>query len=188
MGFDKRAITVDGVRVNADTSELAINSIDQAQRTSSKMIAFWASVWGAAEGEREAVDARYRQWRAQATKALLDSDPKLAEWKVKANIEAHADFLKLKSALAKAIDNATTARGMWEACIRRSNLAQSVGANKRETMRKMGDDTTRENPADDDSDADMPRVKKETEPEKRKRLRKVLEAKAGKQKETSEHG
>lgn len=187
MGFDKRAITVDGVRVNVDTSELTIDSIDQAQRTSSRMIAFWASVWGAAEAEREVADAKYRQWRAQATKALLDDDPKLAEWKVKAAIEAHADFLRLKNALAKAIDHATTARGMWEACIRRSNLAQSVGANKRETMRKLGDDTTREGGGDDDSDAPTASVKKENEPQQRERLRKVL-GKGKKQKETKEHG
>ena len=186
MGFDKRAIVVDGVRVNVDSSELTIDSIDQAQRTSSRMIAFWASVWGAAEAEREAADAKYRQWRAQATWELLNSDPKLSEWKVKASIEAHADFLKLKNALAKAIDHATTARGMWEACIRRSNLAQSVGANKRETMRKMGDDTTREGGDDDDSDAPTAPVKKENEPQQRERLRKVLKGK--KQKETKEHG
>lgn len=187
MGFDKRAIKVDGVVVNVDTSELAIDSIDQAQRTSSRMIAFWASVWGSAEGERESADALYRQWRAQATQAILKKDSKTAEWKVKAEIEAHPDFLKLKAALAKAIDNATTAKGMWEACIRRSNLAQSVGANKRVTMEKMGGDTTRERSADDgDSAADSTIGNEETESHKRERLKKVLKGK--KQKETKGNG
>lgn len=180
--FNKREIVVDGVKVPIRTSDFAITDIDQAQRTSTEMIAFWASVAGSAEKEAEQADALYRQWRANATNKVLDKDPKTSEWRVKAVVEAHPDFLKLKNALAQAADNLATAKGLMEAAIRRANLAQSVGANVREATRKLGTGVTRERVASDeetvsDSITGAKKDSDESEADKRKRLREALKTK-----------
>lgn len=156
MNFAKRTITVSGVDVEVNRTTLQINDIDEAQRTSAKLMAFWASVWGSAEAEREAADAFYREWRAKATERILKADSKLSEWKVRAKIESHADFLKLKTALSQAIDHATTSKAMFEACGKRANLAQSLGAKARETYRKTGEDRTKSTTSDDDDDDSGP--------------------------------
>lgn len=143
MSLAARVIAVNGIDVTVDTQALNIRDIDEAQRTSAAQMAFWASVWGSAEGEREAADAHYREWRAKATERVLSADHKAAEWKVKAAIESHPDFVKLKTALSKAIDNSLTAKGMYESWAKRANLAQSLGAAEREVLRKTGEGTTR---------------------------------------------
>lgn len=150
MGLGKRSLIVSGETVDLDHSDLEINDIDETQRKTSSMIAYWASVYGSAEGERVSVDAFYRQWRAKAAEAILKADPKLSEWKVRNKIEASDDFLKIKTLLAKAIDNAITAKGVFEGWNKRSNLSQSVGASKRETMKKTGVDYTRDSSMGDE--------------------------------------
>lgn len=170
--------------MTVDVSELQITDIDQAQRTSTRMIAYWASVLGSAEAEKERADAHYRRWRATCADRILHADPKAAEWKVKVAIESHEDFLKLKSALANAIDNAVTARGMFEACIRRANLAQSVGAKQRETVKAFGrPEVTRESSfEDDDGESDLVEGDQsfspdESDAERKSRLKNVLKKK-----------
>lgn len=182
MGFGKREIIVDGIKVPVDRSTLLIDDIDEAQRTAAQLMAFWASVYGSAEGEKEAADAFYREWRAKATNKILEADPKLAEWKVKAKIEAHKDFRSLKTTLAKAAENVLVARGMFEACSKRANLAQSLGAKARETYRKTGETDTRADTDDGDSapvSAPKPKASKVTgdTPAKREKLATILKSK-----------
>jgi len=57
---------------------------------------------GEAESRLVLVDAEYRSFRGVAVKAELDKDPKLSEWKIKARIEASAEFQKFKIGIAKA--------------------------------------------------------------------------------------
>lgn len=60
-----------------------------------------------ADAKAEAVEASivadslYRRWRADATADVLASDEKLAEWKVKARVEALDDFLAHKAQIAE---------------------------------------------------------------------------------------
>jgi len=51
--------------------------------------------------EEECVDAEYRQWRGREFTKILEEDPKLAEWKAKARMEAKDAFLEYKRAAAK---------------------------------------------------------------------------------------
>lgn len=48
----------------------------------------------------ETADAEYRNWRGRKAGAVLESDPKMAEWKVKADIDADAEFTTRKAELA----------------------------------------------------------------------------------------
>lgn len=172
MDFAKRTLTVAGVPVEFDIDSAVIDDIDQAQRTSTKYIAFWGSVLASAEEEQDMADALYRNWRAKAAKRILVADSKAAEWKVKAEVESHDDFLKVKKALALAGENVEACRAMFEAFVRRANLAQSVGANQRESVKRLGTDVTRE----------TAEPEAESAAAKRERLKKILREK----KETAE--
>ena len=83
-------------------AELEIHDVSEDQKRVAAQMGWWASVWAAAENERVRVDAFYRRWRAGEGKAILDKDPKLAEWKVRQYVEADPKFAKLKEALALA--------------------------------------------------------------------------------------
>lgn len=155
MTHARRSITVNGTVVEVDAAAFEISDIDEAQRTSASTMAYWASVCGSAESEAAAADAHYRKWRAEATNAIIARDPKAPEWKVKAAIEAHPDFLRLKTAMANATDNVVTSARMFDAASKRANLAQSVGAYEREKFSKLGTGTTRTRGADpEDRDAE----------------------------------
>lgn len=45
-------------------------------------------------------DAEYRRWRGEQVGSILQGDPKLAEWKVKADVDASPRFLEIKHEIA----------------------------------------------------------------------------------------
>lgn len=129
MSFGKIDIKVNGVSVKTDLDEeLEINDIDEDMKRVAAQMAYWGSVWAAAEAEREQAEAYYRNWRADKGEQIMKADPKLAEWKVKQRIEADASFSKLKGAQAAALQNATLARSVFESFRTKANVLQSKGA------------------------------------------------------------
>jgi hypothetical protein len=132
-------IKVAGIPVTLDVDDkLAITDIDADMATVSSDIAFWGDVWSAAQEEATNADAHYRNWRATFTKSLLEEDPKLAEWKVKANIEGHPDFVKWKAAIARAERNVILARAMVDAFDGKRATLQSKGAMLRAELEGTG--------------------------------------------------
>ena len=91
-------------------------------------LAFWGQVWAAAEAEAQRADAAYRQWRGDQTKMILESDPKLAEWKTKAHIEEMGTFVNLKAAIAEANRHVISAKSICEAFKVKAHVLQSKGA------------------------------------------------------------
>lgn len=147
--FDKRVITVMGTKVEVDTQRaLTITDIDKAQRRAAALIGYWGSVWASTEAEKEQAEAFYRQWRAKSTHAILTDDPKMAEWKVNAVVNSHEDFYKFKIKMSQATENAILAKAMFEASVKRANLAQSLGAKAREEYVKTGTATVLKPEAD----------------------------------------
>jgi hypothetical protein len=86
----------------------------------------------------EKVDAFYRKWRAETTKKLMAANDKLAEWKLKQEVEAQPKFLEYKDAIAKSITNATLARSVFEAFKIKANVLQSTGARQRAELDSTG--------------------------------------------------
>lgn len=137
--FDNIDVTVDGERVQVDLeSELAIVDISTEMSQVSAKMSWWGNVWGAAEEESERVDSHYRHWRAQMGQRVMAADPKMAEWKVKQEIEADPAFIKFKEAHAKALGNVTRVRGVFEAFKAKANQLQSKGAREREEFGATG--------------------------------------------------
>lgn len=146
--FLKRVIVVDGEDICVDVdAELPIVDVDEDMRRVAAQMGYWGAVMGAAEREKEAVDAFYRRWRAQTQNAILESDPKLSEYKVKSRIEAEAKFLELKDAYARCCEAHTTSRNTFEALGRRANLLQSMGAKLRTELEAGRKTTTKARPA-----------------------------------------
>ena len=139
MGFGEIEIKVDGNPVTANVDEmLEIGDVSTDMDKVAAQMAYWGAVWGAAEGEREAADAYYRAWRAQMGKELLDANDKLAEWKVKQDIEADPKFMKIKQGLSTAIRNATLCRAIYESFRTKANILQSKGAMLRAELDATG--------------------------------------------------
>lgn len=139
MNFGKREIVVMGqvVELNVD-ADLPIADISADMDKVAAQMAWWGSVWAAAEREKIDADAYYRRWRAQKTNDVLAADPKLAEWKLKAAIEADENFVKLKAALAQAEENTLLARNVFLSLDKKANQLQSRGAAARQTMAREG--------------------------------------------------
>ena len=139
MDFSKRKITVNGTEIEFSTkTHFPVGDVGDDMKDVSSAMAWWGSVWAAAEAERINVDAFYRAWRAQATEKLIAEDPKLSDEKRKSKIEALPDFLKCKKAMAMAEENCTLAKAAFAALEKKANILQSLGANYREERRTSG--------------------------------------------------
>jgi len=174
MDFGKRTIRVNGTDVDLDRSDLVIDSIDKAQRHAASEMAWWGSVWAAAEEEHLKADAYYRKWRAEAWNAVLEKEKSLAEHKIKARVEADKKFYRLKSAVAKAKHNSIVAEAMFKSYDKQGAMAKALGERKTKEYGSQGR-TTRQRPESSRDD---------TSPKNRsadkKRLQGILAGKKGK--------
>jgi hypothetical protein len=146
MNFSKRTITVNDTDVELDVDVgLPIANVSTDMDRIASQMAWWGSVWAAAEREAAQVEAHYRQWRASKINEIVKRDPKLAEWKVKALVEADPKFLAFKRAAATTIENTTLARAVFDSLDKKSNQLQSKGAMQRSELAVTGM-TTPEHP------------------------------------------
>jgi len=137
--FRTPSLTVNGHTVSLDTDvDLHVGHLSGDMDRVASQMGYWGAVWSAAVEENINVDARYRAWRAQQTKAILADQPSLAEWKVKASIEAHPDFVKFKAAQAIAERNKVMAESAFKSFDKKGNVLQSKGAMARSELDKTG--------------------------------------------------
>jgi len=112
-------------------AECRITDLDKDMAEVAARIAYWGAVLGAAIEERDLCEARYRAWRAKINTAALEEDPKIAEWKVKATIEADKTFMQYKEASARAEHNVATLNYLIRALMEKSPNLRSKGARER---------------------------------------------------------
>lgn len=149
--FARQKIRVDGnvveVLILGDGSDLPIGAdlSDEMSRVGA-LLAYWGSVTADAIGEMARVDAAYRNFRATAKLAFLEQDPKLAEWKLNAKIEATDGFLQHKSAVALAKKNVRLCEAMVAGYEKKSNQLQSMGAKARAEINAQGIHTPTKEP------------------------------------------
>lgn len=139
MDFSKRKITVNGTEIEFDTrTHFPVGDISDDMRDVASAMAWWGSVWAAAEAERIVADSFYRAWRARLSEKLLSDDPKLSVEKLKNKVEAHPEFMKCKQALALAEENVTLCKAAFNSLEKKGNMLQSLGAKTREELRVTG--------------------------------------------------
>jgi hypothetical protein len=139
LDFSKRKIKVNGTEIEFNVkTHFPVGDVSDDMKDVSSLIAWWGSVWAAAEAERINVDAFYRAWRARTGEKFLGEDPKLSVDKLKNKIEAHPEFLKCKEAMAMAEENVTLSKTAVAALEKKGNMLQSLGAVHREERRTAG--------------------------------------------------
>ncbi len=129
MGFESVTMVIDGHPVEIDLDgELAIGELTEDMTVVAAKMAYWGAVWAAAESERERAEAHYKHWRADQTQMILDANDKMAEWKVRAEIESSAAYLEIKEKLALSVRNAILSKSIVDAFRVKASLLQSRGA------------------------------------------------------------
>jgi hypothetical protein len=128
-------ITVNGENINVNIEEdLKIIDISRDMDMVSSQIAFWGSVWAAAEEEELKAKAYYRNWKAKVGEKLVNSDNKLAEWKIRQKLEALDEFKVVKEGLALASRNVLLAKTVFESFKAKASMLQSKGAMMRSEL------------------------------------------------------
>jgi len=141
--FARQKIKVQGTVVDVyivgDGAELPIgaNLSDEMDRVAAQL-AYWAAVVADAKAELTQVDAWYRRYRADFALKVLAKDGKIADWKVKYQIEASDGFVQHKNAVALAEKNLALAEGMVRAFDKKANQLQSKGARIRSELNAQG--------------------------------------------------
>jgi hypothetical protein len=128
-------MTVDGNPVSIDLdAELEVGDVDRDMNQVAAQMAYWGSIHAAAESERLRTEAYYRNWKAQRREKELEIEPKLAEWKVNAKVQAHPKYMPLWEAQAAATRNSVQARAVFESFKIKANMLQSKGAMMRSEL------------------------------------------------------
>lgn len=118
--------------IKIDTGkETMIGDVSADMDRVASQIAWYGELYGAAEGEKVRVDSAYRKWRAKIAKDMLKKDPKISEWKVKAEIESSDTFSQYKEAIAQTEYQATALKELVQALKEKSPNLRSKGARQR---------------------------------------------------------
>lgn len=133
--FEITSITVNGHEVVLDNNiDLRVGDLSGDMDRIASQMGYWASVWASAVKENILVKSRYRNWRSKIVVAILNDNPKLSEWKVKARIESLDLFLEFKNAMAIAEKNVVFSKAIFESFEKKSNQLQSKGAMSRSEL------------------------------------------------------
>lgn len=137
LGFVEVEIDSEVVSFDLD-NDFDVEDIDEGMRKTPAMIAYVGAVCGATIRYEKRCDARYRQWRAQMGKEIVESEPKMAQTKINQIVEADEMFIVHKDRIADAARNVETMRGVFEAFKTKAHLLQSKGAMERAALESTG--------------------------------------------------
>jgi hypothetical protein len=120
--MEARILTIGGDQIEACVRDIAEC---QPEEMPGKLT-MWRTWAARAAHELAVVEAEYRIWRANLQQNILGVESKLAEWKLKGQIDSDPLFLKWKRGQAMAAQNVAIATAMadgYEAAIQLFNLA-----------------------------------------------------------------
>lgn len=137
MKKDKVKLIVNGKKVVIEFKQLLITDIDDSMKKNSYKIAYWGKVLAEAEREAKQADNYYRHWRGVEGKKIAE-ETKIAEWKIKQELESTNEFIKIKDAIAKAQYNVDVLAHFYEALVRQSFILPSKGVRERNEKSSMG--------------------------------------------------
>lgn len=117
-------IKVNGAQLTVDLKKMGLCPIDDLP----ERLAQWKMQAALARHELARVEAEYREFRARETMAVLATEPKISEWKVKSRIEASPDFAMWKQGAAQAALNVELCEAMAAGYRAAVELADVEGA------------------------------------------------------------
>lgn len=119
------------------TKELAIGpDLGQEMAGLPGQLAYFGTMLSEAQAYQARCEAEYRAWRAKQIEAFLEADAKLAEWKVRAKVEALPQFAAHKEAIAKAEKFVHDLWAVYDALGRKADMLRSKGARERADLEK----------------------------------------------------
>ena len=125
MTLNEQEIVVD---VAADLRVVEVSS-DLAS-VSSKL-AYYGMLRAAARRWEQTLDDAYRTWRGKMTQHILAGDPKLAEWKVKAQIDNNREFRVFKENIRNAQELHERLQTAYEALREMASALRTLGGMSR---------------------------------------------------------
>ena len=132
-------IKLDGEDVYLDFApDLTITDISAEMDRVAAEIGWAGEIWGETKRQMIVADAEYRTWRANEARKLLDADPKMPEWKVKAAIESSPGFMIHKKRIADTERNEAVMATVVAAFKHKSEQLRSKGAAKRAELEATG--------------------------------------------------
>lgn len=128
----KIKVSIGKEKIEIDTREVClITDVSTGMDEVAAQIAWYGELLGAAEAEKVRADSAYRRWRGKVSKDALKKDPKVAEWKVKAEIESSETFSQYKEAIAQTECQVNALRNLVLALKEKSPNLRSKGARLR---------------------------------------------------------
>jgi hypothetical protein len=125
-------VKLEGQSFTINTKEICqITDVGGDMTKVSAQIAFYGKLVGAAEKTRDRLDAAYRSWKSNRMVETMAQDPKLAEWKVKAIVEAKPEFAEFKAKHAEASSWVTSLYWLCRALSHKAEILRSLGATQR---------------------------------------------------------
>jgi len=119
------------------TKELGIGpDLGQEMASIPGQLAYFGTMLSEAQANQARVEAEYRAWRAKQIEVFLEADPKLAEWKVRAQVEVLPQFMSHKEAQAKAEKFVHDLWAVYDAFGRKADMLRSKGARERMDLEK----------------------------------------------------
>lgn len=119
------------VEVDLEQETVIGPDIDMEMDRVASRIAYFGELLGAVLRDSKKADTKYRAWRARMTKEILRKDSKLAEWKIKAEIESDPKFETFKAAIATCDYQQKTLEELIAALKEKSPNLRSKGARLR---------------------------------------------------------
>ena len=136
-GLGKLCLDIDG--------DASIVDLDEDMNQAAPLVAWYGRLTAAARQEVDRLEAKVKQARAMKLKGLSEYDPKLAEWKAKAEMEADEGIHGMMGLLARAWYVANTLSAAFEAMKVKADILRSKQAMARaELERTVGPVPTRE--------------------------------------------
>lgn len=118
----------DGEEIEVDVDKELSGLDERSELTRSRVAAqeaWWSAVSAAAERDVEILTAELDSFSAVAKIRLLESDPKISEWKAKAAVAAQEKVKERAIDIASARENARLALGILNAWRRKADMLRS---------------------------------------------------------------
>ena len=117
---------------------LMITDLNQDMKKVAVQIGYYGSQAAGANALVARLDAEFTGWKANTKQEVLAADPKLAEWKTKAIVEARPEYQTFSEKISQAKQNAESLWSVYNGFRAKAPVLQSSGAIMREEMGATG--------------------------------------------------
>lgn len=132
-------LEVDGVNLTLDVSaDTEISDLTEDMAEMASKIAWYGRVLASCRQSADVAEDGFRAWKATTIEAILADDPKKAEWKCKAALEAHPGWARHKGLIANTWREVNEVEAALNGLRAKADMLRSLGAAARSEMDTIG--------------------------------------------------